>query len=139
MAEGETLKFVAHSEGSAFAAGMMAYFLDRAMNDETVPKIESSLHLSPDETDEFKLPDYSGTDYQIHNENDPISPYFELKGTEFTYVGKNEKKMTAHGGTVTEKSINKLKAAIEVFLNSGNVKVIETKNGTLYYKPWEDQ
>jgi RHS repeat-associated protein len=139
MAEGETLKFVGHSEGSAFAAGMMAYFLDRGMNDASTPKVESSLHLSPDEADEFSLPDYGGTDYQIHNDNDPVSPFYELKGTEYIFKGNKSSKSGAHGGTVTKKAINNLKAAIEAFINSSDTKKKETEEGTIYYKDPAEQ
>lgn len=53
----------------------MAYFLDKVMNDEDAPAVESSVHLSPDEADEFSFPDYGGNgDFQIHNEGDPVSP-----------------------------------------------------------------
>ena len=139
MAEGETLKFVGHSEGSAFAAGMMAYFLDRAMNDASTPKVESSLHLSPDEADEFSLPDYGGFDYQIHNGNDFISPFYPLKGAEYIYKGKKESKIGAHGGTVSKKAINKLRAAIETFINSSGTKKKETEDGTFYYNDPAEQ
>lgn len=132
LAEGETLKFVGHSEGSAFAAGMMAYFLDRAETDEETPEVESSLHLSPDEADEFALREHDGLDYQIHNENDPVSPYMELQGADFIFKEKKESYSAAHGSTVTRRAVNRLKAAIQVFINSKETEEVETEDGTLY-------
>ena len=132
LAEGETLKFVGHSEGSAFAAGMMAYFLDRAETDDTTPEVESSLHLSPDEADEFALREHNGLDFQIHNENDPVSPFMELQGADFIFKENEESFSAAHGSTVSRRAINRLRAAIQVFINSEDTEEVETEDGTLY-------
>ncbi|WP_296686134.1 hypothetical protein [Flavobacterium sp.] len=83
--------------------------------------------------------DYGGVDYQIHNDNDPISPFYELKGAEYIYKGNKSSKIGAHGGTVSKKAINNLKAAIEAFVNSSDTKKKETEEGTIYYKDPAEQ
>ena len=49
--DGETFKFVTHSEGAAYGAGIAQYLIEQGQ------KVETIVHLSADEGDEFSTPD----------------------------------------------------------------------------------
>ena len=130
MKEGETFKFVSHSEGGAFAAGMAAYLMSKGKS------VESMLYLSPDEADEFSTP--LGTfSMQSHFENDPVSPSMRLDGVDvymkFSVLENGEKieKTEAHGATVSSRNIEKIKTAVGT-LNSGLRDLIKTGKWTIY-------
>jgi hypothetical protein len=140
LAKGETFKFVSHSEGGAYAAGMAAYLITRGQI------VESMLYLSPDEADEFTAP--VGTfSMQAHYANDWVSPSMRLTGVDvyanFDYIdGKEVGSMASHGSSPTSKTIAKLGDALnmlhqaagdsfmtKLFDIKGQWNITETANG----------
>jgi len=140
LKKGETFKFVSHSEGGAYAAGMASYLMGMGQT------VESMLYFSPDEADEFYSP--IGTfSMQAHYNNDIVSPSMRLGGVDvfvnFNYMdGKEVGKMAAHGSSPTSKTLNKLGDALgllhqvagdsfmtKLFDVKGNWSVTETKDG----------
>ncbi|MBS0644976.1 MAG: hypothetical protein JSR97_00090 [Verrucomicrobia bacterium] len=139
LKKGETFKFVSHSEGGAYAAGMASYLQDRGQT------VESMLYLSPDEADEFVSP--IGTfSMQAHFASDGISPSMRLSGVDvyanFNYMDGKEVKSGGHGMTPTSKMMDKLTDALgmlhkavgspfftKLFEIKGQWNVTETANG----------
>lgn len=118
MKKGETFKFVSHSEGGAFAAGMAAYLISKDQ------KVESMLYLSPDEVDDkFKTP--LGTfSLQAHFQEDGVSPSKRLEGVNLymnfsTINGKKPTFGANHGSTVTTQTINKIRGVLKRFGSNG--------------------
>ena len=100
LADGETIKFVGHSEGAAFAAGMAEYInLRFGANDGKNHPAEAALYLSPDEADEFSTPTTLKT-YEAYFEDDRISPAHNIKGIDYEVKLKGGGKY-AHGRTVS--------------------------------------
>jgi len=143
MKQGETFKFISHSEGGAFAAGMSAYLISKGQT------VESMLYLSPDEADEFSSP--LGTfSIQSHFQGDGISPSMRLKGVDVymnfsTLNGKEPALGENHGSTVTPANIKKIKDVMGKFgsdakklLSQANWTVTETKNGYTFKRVEED-
>lgn len=96
LKKGETFKFVSHSEGGAYAAGMASYLMERGQT------VENMLYLSPDEADEFVAP--VGTfSMQAHFASDEVSPSMPLGGVDiyanFNYMNGKEVKSGGHGMT----------------------------------------
>ncbi len=143
MATGESFKFVSHSEGGAFAAGMAAYLISRG---ETV---ESMLYLSPDEADEFSSPIGTFT-MQAHFQNDKVSPSMRLDGVDVfmdfkTLNGKEVGWKGAHGSTVTKAAVNKMKDVlgklgpyVNKLMIKGSWSVTETKDGYKFKREDEE-
>ncbi len=75
MVEGETFKMVTHSEGSAYGAGVAQYLLDQGY------KVETVVHLSADEGDEFSTPTAPMT-YQLGNDGDWLTGNKNIKGVD---------------------------------------------------------
>ena len=73
LADGETFKLVTHSEGSAYGAGIAQFLIDKGFEVETV------VHLSPDEQNEFTTPTEPFT-YQLGNDGDWVTGNYEIKG-----------------------------------------------------------
>ncbi len=140
LKKGETFKFVSHSEGGAYAAGMASYLMAMGQT------VESMLYLSPDEADEFYSP--IGTfSMQAHYDKDWVSPSMRLGGVDvyanFNYQdGKEVGKMAAHGSSPTSKTLTKLGDALnmlhqaagdsfmtKLFDVKGKWTVTETANG----------
>ena len=135
MKKGETFRFVSHSEGGAFAAGMAAYLNFRAGLEwnKDPHLVTDMLYLSPDEVEDFESPSDVPNSHQLHYKNDPMSDAKPLKGTQYTELSDSETPWReAHGGTINEGSIKKLQRIIDQFVNSKNVEKLETKNGVTY-------
>jgi len=134
MGKGETFKFVSHSEGGAFAAGMADYLKSKGLT------VESMLYLSPDEADEFSHP-LGIFSIQSHFENDPVSPSMRLNGVNVymnssTLDGSKVSKSQAHGSTVSTANINRMKSVlgklgsdVMKLFGSAQWNVTETKTG----------
>jgi hypothetical protein len=140
LSDGETVKLVGHSEGSAYAAGIADYFIKRAKKDGKGSVIESMLHLSPDEADEFNNPK-EPTTYRIHDILDPVSPaFYYLSGVDYEMITAGYKKVgfddisQSHGSTVTAGAVNRLKSTLNEFLQDPNVQMITNADGSTTYK-----
>jgi RHS repeat-associated protein len=133
MKEGETFKFVSHSEGGAFAAGMASYLMQRGQT------VQSMLYMSPDEADEFKSP--IGTfSMQAHFDKDPVAPLMRLDGVNVfmqfsTLDGQSVGRLEAHGSSPTSSTIKKMQGIINQLgpwvnkiMIKGKWSVTETKN-----------
>lgn len=75
MVEGETFKMVTHSEGSAYGAGVAQYLIDQGY------KVETVVHLSADEGDEFSTPTAPMT-YQLGYDGDWVTGNKNIKGVD---------------------------------------------------------
>jgi hypothetical protein len=135
LAEGETIKLVGHSEGSAYAAGIADYFIKRAKKDGVASPIEAMLHLSPDEADEFSNPK-EPTTYRVTDMFDPVSPaFYLLKGVDYETITNGSNGISqAHGSTVTSSTINNLRSVLGQFLNDPNVERITNSDGSMTYR-----
>ncbi|PLK42108.1 hypothetical protein C0V77_22610 [Emticicia sp. TH156] len=140
LADGETIKLVGHSEGSAYAAGIADYFIKRAKKDGRGSVIEFMLQLSPDEADEFDNPK-EPTTYRIHDVLDPVSPaFYYLSGVDYEMITAGYKKIgynemfQSHGRTVTRWAINQLQGALNQFMQDPNVQMTTNADGSTTYK-----
>ena len=129
-----------HSEGSAYAAGIASYFIERAKKEGTKSLIESVLHLSPDEADEFNSPK-EPTTYRIHDILDPVSPAgYYLSGVDYEMVLGGYRSVSlsdisqAHGRTVTTTAIQNLRKALNQFLQDPNVEQVTDPNGSTTFR-----
>lgn len=75
MVEGETFKMVTHSEGAAYGAGVAQYLIDQGY------KVETIVHLSADEGDEFSTPTAPMT-YQLSYDGDWVTGNKNIKGVD---------------------------------------------------------
>lgn len=75
MVEGETFKMVTHSEGSAYGAGVAQYLIAQGY------KVETVVHLSADEGDEFSTPTAPMT-YQLGYDGDWVTGNKNIKGVD---------------------------------------------------------
>lgn len=75
MVEGETFKMVTHSEGAAYGAGVAQYLIDQGY------KVETIVHLSADEGDEFSTPTAPMT-YQLSYDGDWVTGNKNMKGVD---------------------------------------------------------
>jgi hypothetical protein len=75
MVEGETFKMVTHSEGSAYGACVAQYLIDQGY------KVETVVHLSADEGDEFSTPTALMT-YQLGYDGDWVTGNKNIKGVD---------------------------------------------------------
>jgi len=123
LEEYESFKIAGHSEGDAYGAGIAAYLIEKGH------KVDSFLSLSPDEADEYKMPEEPVT-YQIHYENDPVSPAMKVENTDYYLLLKGKGATEAHGGTVTTGAIKKLAKHVELLQGSGK-ESITTNQGTI--------
>jgi RHS repeat-associated protein len=134
MEKNETFKFVSHSEGGAFAAGMAAYLKFQGQT------VESMLYLSPDEADEFRTP-IGIFSIQSHFQEDGISPSMRLDGINIymnfsTLNGNKPGFGNNHGSTVTKANIDKMSSVLSGFapiinklMIQGKWTITETKDG----------
>jgi RHS repeat-associated protein len=97
----ETIKFVSHSEGGAYSAGMAKFLIEKGYN------VEFMLNLSPDEADEFSNP-IEPTVIQLHSKEDIVSPGYRAKKTDYYTLLPADGLTTNHGQTVTGAAIDKL-------------------------------
>lgn len=137
MKEGETIKFVSHSEGGAFAAGMMDYFLERKIEDKSTPMVTQSVFLSPDEADEFNVPS-SSFSVRVTDDLDPISPAgYNLQGTSIE-INLNDSTVkdvfTIHGSTISPNTYQHIQDAVNQFANDPDVVRKTTSYGEIYYR-----
>ena len=109
LAKGESIKFVAHSEGAAFAAGMADYLsvLLSDGNDTNDNTVSTALLLSPDEADEFSIKG-SYRSYEVYYDKDMVSPAHNIKGVDYEIKMSGKSRSYAHGATVTKETVNKL-------------------------------
>ena len=75
MVEGETFKMVTHSEGAAYGAGVAQYLLAKGY------KVETIVHLSADEGDEFATP-RSPMTYQLGYDGDLVTGNKPIDGVD---------------------------------------------------------
>jgi hypothetical protein len=75
MVQGETFKMVTHSEGSAYGAGVSQYLIEQGFTVETV------VHLSSDEGDEFTTPS-APTTYQLGYDGDWVTGNKPISGVD---------------------------------------------------------
>jgi len=103
MENGETFKMVTHSEGSAYGAGMAQYLLDQKY------KVETIVHLSADEGDEFSTPKSPMT-YQLANDGDWVTGNKMISGVDrFGLVNSGLGAAFVHGQTKTIDIFNPFK------------------------------
>ncbi|PWG78247.1 RHS repeat domain-containing protein, partial [Pararcticibacter amylolyticus] len=145
MKKGETFKFVSHSEGGGFAAGMAAYLISKGQT------VENMLYLSPDEVDDKFSSPIETFSIQSHFQGDGISPSKRLEGVDVymnfsTLNGKKPGFGGNHGATVTTANIKKIKDVMAKFgpdakkiLSNGRWTVTETKNGYTFKREKEKE
>ena len=75
MVAGETFKMVTHSEGAAYGAGLSQYLIDQGY------KVETVVHLSADEGDEFSTPS-APTTYQLGYDGDWVTGNKQINGVD---------------------------------------------------------
>lgn len=94
MVEGETIKMVTHSEGAAYGAGVAQYLINQGY------KVETIVHLSADEGDEFTTPTQPDT-YQLGYKGDWVTGNNEISGVDKSGIVKrcDLGPMTVHGTT----------------------------------------
>lgn len=131
---GESFKFVSHSEGGAFAAGLADYLILKGQH------VERMLFLSPREADAFSSP---GNIFaiQVHFNNDPVCISKPIDGVDIYIIlrdlnGEKAGMRFAHGGTVKESTIRKVQKILELLPHDqDNTKLVkqwtitETENG----------
>lgn len=128
MREDETFKLVTHSEGAAYGAGIAQYLLERGK------KVESVVHLSADEADEFDTPEEPMT-YQLGYKGDWVTHNYTAKGTDVSGVLNRfhtvtEQARFSHGSTKNPRVWNELKTMIRMAAKGANgVDVTDTESG----------
>lgn len=132
LAKDETFKLVTHSEGGAFGAGIAEYLIEQGH------KVETVLHLSTDEGDEFFTPENTTT-YQLSYGGDWATGNKEIKsGTDVIGVvdkfsNKSDKRNYAHGSTKGAGVFGEVKALIQAAASgSTGVNVTETSSGVIF-------
>lgn len=131
LADGETFKLVTHSEGGAFGAGIAEYLMEQGHT------IESVLHLSTDEGDEFSTPAETTT-YQLGYGGDWVTGNKEISGTDVIGVvdkfsSKSGKRKYAHGSTKGASVFKDIKALIKAVADgSTGVNVTESSSGVKF-------
>jgi RHS repeat-associated protein len=95
MKEGETFKMVTHSEGSAKGAGIAQCLIDNGY------KVQTIVHLSADEGDEFSTPQSPMT-YQLANDGDWVTGNNMISGVDkFGLVNSGLSFLFVHAQTKT--------------------------------------
>ena len=131
MKKDETFKLVTHSEGGAFGAGIAQYLIDQGKTVETI------LHLSTDEADEFNNPENTTT-YQLGYGWDWVTGNKEVSGTDvFGVVDKfssgKEKFLYSHGSTKGAGVFKDVKALLKAVASGATgVNVTETSSGVRF-------
>ncbi|NMD00134.1 MAG: hypothetical protein GYA62_10485 [Bacteroidales bacterium] len=128
MVEGETFKMVTHSEGAAYGAGVAQYLIDQGY------KVETIVHLSADEGDEFKTPT-APTTYQFGYQGDWVTGNKEISGVDKSGIAlRNDLgPMTVHGTTKSASVFNYVQDLITVQTQQ-NIGMIGSQCAT-----WESQ
>ncbi|MGY0427367.1 MAG: RHS repeat-associated core domain-containing protein, partial [Polaribacter sp.] len=129
LGEDETFKLVTHSEGGAYGAGVARYLIEKGHTVETI------LHLSTDEGDEFETPDGPDT-YQLSyggdwvTGNKEISKGVDIFGIVDKYEKKSDKAQYAHGSTKGASVFKSVKALLAAAAKGATgINVTETKSG----------
>jgi hypothetical protein len=131
MKKDETFKIVTHSEGGAFGAGIAQYLLEQGSVVETV------VHLSPDESDEFTTPEGPNT-YQVNYGGDAVVGTGEVKGTDKSGVVDKFSKMMdkiqfSHGSTKGAGVWKEVRALLDAATKgASSVNVKESKSGVTF-------
>ncbi len=131
MREDETFKLVTHSEGGAYGAGIAQYLIEMGHTVETI------LHLSPDEADEFDNPENT-TVYQLGYGGDWVTGNKEVSGTDiFGVVDKfsssSDKFFYSHGSTKGAGVFKEVKAMLKAAAaGATGVNVAETSSGVRF-------
>jgi RHS repeat-associated protein len=133
LGEDETFKLVTHSEGSAFGAGIARYLMLKGH------KVESIVHLSSDEGDEFDTP-FGPTTYQLSYGDDWVTGNKEINNVSvYAIVDKfqswSDKKLYAHGSTRNADVFKELKALLKIISEHKGVagfRSKETKDGITF-------
>ena len=130
LGEDETFKLVTHSEGSAFGAGVAEYLMLKGHD------VESIVHLSADEADEFSTPFIGPNTFQLGYAGDWVSGNKELDNTSvFAVIDKfessSDKFQFAHGSTKGAGVFDELKSILKAIAKNGSsfAKITETKDG----------
>ena len=121
---------VTHSEGGAYGAGIARYLMLKGH------KVETIVHLSTDEADEFDTP-FGPNTYQLGYKGDWVTGNKETNNVSvFGVVDKFESKLDkfqfAHGSTKSAGVFKELKALLKAVQQNKGVagfKVTETKDG----------
>ena len=136
MTEDEPFIVITHSEGSAYGAGVASYLIEKGK------KVETVLHLSPDEGDEFTTPSQPTT-YEIKYNGDWVIGKHIMDGLDKSgTVIRNDLNWTkVHGTTATPyvyKELDDLKSVstVEYLDKNGGAfyKQTETNNGTQFHQ-----
>ncbi len=129
LSEDETFKLVTHSEGGAFGAGIARYLIEKGH------KVETLLHLSTDEGDEFETPRAPKT-YQLSYKGDWVTGNKEIKkgvdvyGVVDRFARRSDQRQYAHGQTKTSEVFKYAKALIGLASKGATgINVTETKTG----------
>lgn len=132
LGEDETFKLVTHSEGGAYGAGVARYLIEQGHS------VETMLHLSTDEADEFKNPQNSIT-YQLGYGGDWVTGNKEVSGTDVfgivdKFSSKSDKMKYAHGSTKGAGVFKYVKALLNAVAAGGatGVNVTETSSGVKF-------
>jgi RHS repeat-associated protein len=129
--DGETFKLVTHSEGAAYGAGIAAYLMEQGQTVETI------VHLSADEANEFTTPDGPDT-YQLGYNGDWVTGNKEISGTDVSgVVDKFSKVMDkftySHGSTKGAGVFKEVSALINAALSGATgVNVTESASGVKF-------
>ena len=124
LVEGETFKLLSHSEGAAYGAGVAQALIDRGY------KVETIVHLSADEDDEFSTPKEPMT-YQLGYSGDWITGNYEIENVDRYGLAERADLgwKTIHGSTRNAsvfKELNDLKTANLEFVPSYDTRTSST-------------
>jgi len=132
LGEDETFKLVTHSEGGAYGAGVARYLIEKGHT------VESIVHLSTDEGDEFETPNGPDT-YQLGyggdwvTGNKEISKGVDVFGIVDKYEKKSDKRKYAHGSTKGSSVFKAVKALLKLASEGATgINVTETKSGVKF-------
>ncbi|OXB11850.1 RHS repeat domain-containing protein, partial [Flavobacterium reichenbachii] len=116
LKEGEEFNMVTHSEGAAYGAGIAAYLISAGY------KVNTVVHLSADEGDEFTTPSQPNT-YQFAYDDgffgDFITGSLPIKGTDKFGIGADYSldPMTVHGSSRSSSVFKWIKSLQEANIN----------------------
>lgn len=120
---GESFKFVSHSEGGAFAAGMADFLISHGSF------VERILYLSPREGDAFISPQRAFA-IQVHYTNDPVCFPKRISGVSvflnlLKLDGEKASLRFAHGGTVKASTLIRVQKVLKMLPHDAEKKLIE--------------
>lgn len=129
--DNETFKLVTHSEGAAFGAGIAKYLIEQGQ------KVETIVHLSADEGDEFNTPEEPNT-YQLGYSGDWVTGNKEIKGTDKSGIVNKfnkflDKIQYSHGSTKSAGVFKEVRALMNLVIEGASaVNITETSSGTTF-------